>query len=322
MPNDEQYGRELSVRMRHETEDIQAAPDLARRVRRRQAQHRWAITVAAAVPLAVAVAAGVLVAAQANDATNQAKGPTAEPNGTTPIAIDIVDVAYVQKQTVAALGTAEEYLIYSKTTYDTGYYETWTDKSTQQYRNDVYTTLLPLTDDVENLPDGSGRDAPGDRRDGEPAPRLVVPAEVPTGPMRLDQSHSVTGPPGGKVETTVDYDGRWWSQSPTEWPVNQPSEVPDMTDPDDMREAINAGTVELLGQEQVNGINTLHLRIAVTQRGYRVDLWVDSSSYLPVQETESTDDRAAVTRTFAWLPRTEENLARLVLTPPPGFVRL
>jgi hypothetical protein len=95
-----------------------------------------------------------------------------------------------------------------------------------------------------------------------------------------------------------------------------------MTDPDGMREAISRGVVELLGQEVVDGINTLHLRIAVTQRGYQLDVCVDSSSYLPVQETESTDGRTAVTTTFAWLPRTEENPARLVLTPPPGFERM
>ena len=74
------------------------------------------------------------------------------------------------------------------------------------------------------------------------------------------------------------------------------SEVPDITDPDSIRKAITNGTVELLGKEKVDGLDTLHLQLFGPKRSYRIDMWVDETNYLPVQGTavKSTGDTANV----------------------------
>jgi hypothetical protein len=98
-----------------------------------------------------------------------------------------------------------------------------------------------------------------------------------------------------------------------------------------IQQAIASGTLELLGHETVNGLDTLHLRLFGPDRSYRVDIWVDSATYLPVRDIAGKSSgnagpdefpaEIAVT-TYSWLPRTDENLARLVLTPPAGFVQM
>jgi hypothetical protein len=48
------------------------------------------------------------------------------------------------------------------------------------------------------------------------------------------------------------------------------------------------------------------------------DLWVDSTTFLPVRMIGQKSPRD-FTVTYEWLPRTAQNLARLELTPPAGF---
>ena len=303
MHSDERYGHQLGVRLRDDIDDVRAAPDLVVRLRRRRARRTWAIRAAIATPVAAAAVAAGLVAAAGDQAPVGGPGPQiAESTPSDPVRLE--NVAYVRAQTIEALTRAPSYVIYSKTTYSTGYYETWTDKSTRRYRNDVYTSLV-------DQPTGGGT-----------APRLPDPGAPPTGPMRLQQSHSASGPYERRTITVIDYDRRTWSVERTsERPPR--SEVPDITDADSVRAATEDGKLELLGRETVNGQDTLHLRIYARVRGYRVDMWVDRQTFLPVQEAQSTidDGQTRVTTTYAWLPRTRANLARLVLTPPPGFVR-
>jgi hypothetical protein len=321
MLTDEQFGRRLGDQLRHETAGVRADPNLGATLRRRQVRRTWTVRSAVAAA-AVAVAAVAVVATTAGrggpeqtvavDDGTPTPSSTAAPTSTEEA---VLSAAYVRAATIEALGNAADYVIFSKTTYDSGYYDTWTDKSTKRYRNDVYTTLPALTTE------------PGDRS-ADDGPEL---RDVPRGPMRLQQSHAAEGPPGDRKITSVDYDKRWWSVSPEKVDLPTSAIGLDVTDQDSVREAISDGTAELLGHEEVNGIDTLHLRVIGSKREFRLDLWVDSKSYLPIKEdlvkssgpgpNEFSPEHNVAT-TYEWLPRTEENLKFLTLTPPADFKRI
>ncbi len=310
MRTDEQYGQQLGVELRHETADLHAAPDLVRKLRGRQARRSWTIRTAIATPVAAAAAAAILVTMPGQGAPD----PTQQPNGAQAqlqngAQVQLESVAYVQEQTVKALGRASQYVIHAESTYRGGHYDRWIDRATQRYRHDAYTSEVPACP----WPDGKPRAA-----EAEPSGKQTA------GPVHLSQSHSVSGPKGNQTLITVNYDRKCWSK------VRAPYEgdVPlDITDADSVRKAIGDGTVELLGNEKVDGVDTLHLRLTGPHSMYRIDMWVDSTAYLPVRETAARGDgekepfldSTTNTTTYTWLPRTGENLARLVLTPPPGF---
>jgi outer membrane lipoprotein-sorting protein len=306
MLTDEQYGQELGVHLRHETADVHTAPDLVRKLRRRQARRSWAIRTAIATPVAAAAAAVVVTVPGpgAPDGRHQINGAQ----------VQLENVSYVQEQTVRALSQASQYVIYAKSTYGSGYYDEWIDKATQRYRNDVYTSDAPVSQ------------APPPDAQAEKTQASTAPTDQTRGPIRLSQSHSVSGPDSNQEIITVDYDLRNWSKDRA--PAEKPQTGPDITDADSVRKAISDGTIELLGREKVDGVDTLHLRLYGPKQSYRIDMWVDGTTYLPVQQTAAKGDGKAfpasstVTTKYSWLPRTEENLARLVLTPPPGFAQV
>ncbi|WIY01957.1 hypothetical protein QRX60_49485 [Amycolatopsis mongoliensis] len=314
MLTDEQYGRRIGDRLRHEIDDVHASPDLVRELRRRRTKRTWAITGAIAAP----VAAAAVVAAAVSVQTTPTRSTTAAP----PIASSsarpqIVNVAYVQAETVKALGQGAQYVIYSKDTYESGYYETWTDKATQRYRNDVYT----------RLPAATQSDRAADRK-------MTVPSGPPTppaGPLHRQQSHAVKDLGESQEITTVDWENKWWSVNHLRDSKPQ-TPIPDPTDPDGMKKAVAEGKVELVGQEKIGAVDTHHLRVIGPQREYKIDLWVDSTTYLPVKETavkagntqggkEFPESKGEVI-TYTWLPRTEKNLAELTLTPPTDFKQM
>ena len=315
MLTDEQYGRRIGDRLRHEIDDVHASPDLVRKLRRSRTRRTWAITGAIATPVAAAAVVAVVVSTP----TTPARSATAAP----PIASSssaqprIVTVAYIQAETVKALGQATQYVIYSKDTYESGYYETWTDKATERYRNDVY-TRLPAATQAERGADG----------------KMVIPSGPPTpppGPLRRQQSHAVKGPWENQEITTVDWEGKWWSVDHMSETKPQ-TPIPDPADPDGMRKAVAEGKVELVGQEKIGTIDTHHLQVIGPKREYKIDLWVDSTTYLPVKETavkggngkggEEFPESKGEMITYTWLPRTEKNLAELTLTPPADFKQM
>ncbi|MFF1611956.1 hypothetical protein ACFVYA_29575 [Amycolatopsis sp. NPDC058278] len=310
MLTDEQYGRRIGDRLRHEIDDVHASPDLVRKLRRRRTRRTWAITGAIATPVAAAAVVAVVVSTQATPDRAATAAPTsAQPR--------IVTVAYVQAETVKALGQGTQYVIYSKDTYESGYYETWTDKATHRYRNDVYTSLPATTQ--------TGR--AGDRKMTLPS----GPPTPPSGPPHRQQSHAVKSLGESQEITTVDWENKWWSVDHLRDGKPQ-TPIPDPTDPDGMRKAVAEGKVELVGQEKVGTVDTHHLRVIGSRREYKIDLWVDSTTYLPVKETavkggneqggeEFPESKGEVT-TYTWLPRTEENLAKLTLAPPADFKQL
>lgn len=304
MLTDEQYGHQLGVQLRHELEDVHPGPSLVSKLRRQQARRTWAIRTAIATPVVAVAAAAILV-------TTVGQGMPGEGRQANSTA-QFENVAYVQEQTLKALSQASEYVIHAKNTYKGGHYDEWTDKATQRYRNDFYDRSTPLSVSFDK--DGTAH-----------APQ--APADQAPGPIHLAQSHLVTGPEGDQHIVTVDYDRKqWYTLHSTD---KNPSGVPDITDPDSIRKAITDGTLELVGKEKVDGLDALHLQLFGPKRSYRIDMWVDETNYLPVQATavkgnSKTGGRefttsATVTTKYSWLPRTEENLAYLVLTPPPGF---
>lgn len=308
MLSDEQYGRYLGVRLHDELEEVRPAPDLVRRLRRLRAHRTWAVRAAIGTPILAAAAAVAMVTTtavglQARTVPSPDGGVQVQPDGIVQPQPDgevrLRNVSYVQEQTVKALSRASEYIIYEKTTYSGGYYETWYDKTVPRYRNDVYGPVsLGWT-----------------RGTTLPAPDQITP-----GPIQLLQSHAVSGPPGDQTIVTVDYQLRTWS---TDHMTDTPpaSAIPDITEPETIRQAVKDGTLELLGEETVDGSLAVHLRIDAVQRGYRVDMWVDAETFLPVKMTDTVpgEQQPRVTMTYSWLPRSEENLAHLELTPPPGF---
>jgi hypothetical protein len=309
MLTDEQYGQQLGEQLRHELDDVTTTPDLMAKLRRRQTRRTWAIGTVIATPVAAAVAVAVVV----TTAGQAAPGETPQANGSTPSsdtrAVEVENVSYVQAQTLKALSQAAQYVIEAKSTYDGGHYDTWTDKATNRYRNDVYDSSVPVV--------GSN-----DR-----TMRLPAPGDIKPGPIHLRQSHAVSGPDDDREIVTLDYDRKQWHTGRVT--DTRPEGEPDITDADSVRKAIADGTLELVGKEKVDEYDTLHLRLFGPARAFRIDMWVDGKTYLPVQETAAKSSGkkgdqefpavATVTTKYKWLPRNEENLARLVLTPPPGF---
>lgn len=309
MSADEEFGRVVGDRLREEVADIHADRDLVGALRRRQTRRIWTIRASIGAPLAAAAAA---VAVLAVPATTTEPPPAGDAQAGAPVSTtqqQVRNLAQVQSSTIKALRSAEEYVIYEKNTMDTGYDEYWTDRSTDRYRMDAYSTIVQT--DQEAIPDGQAT--------------VTVPAhpdEVPTGPMHLTHSIAGDGPLGDRHYVYVDYERETWhAHHETEAPPA--TEVPDILDADALKQAIDEGRMELIGSERVGDRDTHHLRLFATHRGYQIDLWVDSTSYLPVRETSTVIDGPAepvMTSDYDWLPRTEENLAKLELTPPPGFV--
>lgn len=308
MSADEEFGRVVGDRLRDEVADIHAAPDLAGALRKRQSRRTWTIRASLGAPLVAAAAAvAVLVATAGPGTTNPRPAGTAHAAPPVTTQPRVENLAHVQDMTIQALRSAEEYVIHEKEMLDTGYLEYWTDRATERYRVDAYSTLIQPdqeatgSDNVITLP--------------------ARPDEVPTGPLHRTQSTAGDGPLGDRYYTTVDYERETWS---TYHDTSEPPtlEVPDVLDADALKQAIDEGRIELIGPEPIGDKNTHHLRLFATFRGYQIDLWVDSTSYLPVRQTSTVIGGSAkpvLTSDYDWLPRTEENLAKLELTPPPGF---
>lgn len=92
-----------------------------------------------------------------------------------------------------------------------------------------------------------------------------------------------------------------------------------------LRAQVSAGQVALVGSGAVNDQQALELRDTRNQGGV-IELWVDPTTYLPIQEIDiptgaAADSVQSIRTEYQWLPATPANLAEL--TPggaiPPGF---
>lgn len=312
MLTDERYGRHVGTRLRQEVAGVRAAPNLVAQLRRRQLRRTLAVRAAIATPMVAAVAAAILVTT-AGPPSPGGRAPQA--GGGVPSTdsgpVRLETVAHVQAQTIKALGRASDYVIYSKTIHDGDpygvYEEQWLDKATQRSRVDYY---------------GGGPRIRVGGSGGKPV--FTLEPDPTPGRVELRLSQSFSGPLGDQVMVQVNYYDRMWHQE--RYTQDAPSAVdPDITDADAVRKAIADGTLELLGEEKVDGFDTLHLRLYGPEKSSYLDMWVDAKSYLPVKEisdkSPADPDSLTLNTTYRWLPRTEENLARLELTPPPGFKR-
>lgn len=93
--------------------------------------------------------------------------------------------------------------------------------------------------------------------------------------------------------------------------------------------AVRKETV-LLGDERIDGQQTIHLRVTdhlmvpirrgtKTANTFTTDIWVNSSTYLPVRLARRSNGHLGATTDYKWLPRTKTNLARVSLVIPHGF---
>jgi hypothetical protein len=91
-----------------------------------------------------------------------------------------------------------------------------------------------------------------------------------------------------------------------------------------IRTALSCGHFRLAGHEQIGTVNAIKLVSAKVDGPYTAAVWVDPSTYLPVQLTWNwLDPRAqgpgTLTGDFRWVQPTQGNLGALKVTVPGGF---
>jgi hypothetical protein len=197
-------------------------------------------------------------------------------------------VAFVAQQATAALARTDQFVEKTETGSPAGdHYVTWIDAATRRDRSNAFHQGRPATDIAMS-----------------------------------------TAPSGTTTVTVVDHASRaWWSYRTdyrpgkiTGTPILSPK-MPELSTPDGIRDAITNGGLQLLGHDQVDGRDTLHVRLSPQvkkQVDVRLDLWVDATSYLPVK-SELVTPIGTMTMAYSWLPRTADNLAQLELVPPANY---
>ena len=134
--NDSKLIEELNSALDEQAASVRSTPDAAQRARARARRRRTVRGLVAGVP-AVALAAGLVVAAQgrpapATSATSANRATsTARPAGTTAASPRYVTAAYVTRQVEAALANADHFIIRDETgSYPGGTLTEWTDPRT------------------------------------------------------------------------------------------------------------------------------------------------------------------------------------------------
>jgi hypothetical protein len=314
MKTDEQFGSELGARMRSELNDLHAASDLLPRVCRRLAWRTRMIRIAVVTPVVLVVTVALLIASV---------GQT-QPRGTPPVAHGTsgpgptssgpppVDTAYVLQQTEQSLSRATDYVIFLSTTDGLGTrIDMWLDIATHRYRNDVYENVTPV-------PTGTGPN------------QLVLPPTARSNSVPLTFSSAAQFDDHGNFKNllSINYRQKTYSFAARLTGPPPQSGAVNVFDPNSLRNAVQSGRVQVLDEETVEGQDTLRLRIHDPPPASVAfsDFWVDSTTFLPLRQWEykagpDTPDEDVLRTTFAWLPRTPDDLAYLILTPPPGFRR-
>jgi hypothetical protein len=150
-------------------------------------------------------------------------------------------------------------------------------------------------------------------------------------------------PDGTKLDYLLEYDGdhvttmlldysarTWFSERFDANAGDKGAEMVPRT-ADEIKTALEKQTtLAVLGKETLDGRATLHLKLsgdlAVPKEHGSYELWVDAESYelvrVVAQKRPSPQAEPVVARwDYTYLARTEENLARFTLTPPPGFTK-
>jgi hypothetical protein len=132
--------------------------------------------------------------------------------------------------------------------------------------------------------------------------------------------HQVDARDDGTTVTVVSYNDRaWWSHTAPE----ERDQARLYLTPEEIRSQLRDGTLRELGRHG----DLIHLRGDGVRKAPAtftptVDLWVDSTSYLPTRSTSQVDGKPAVTSTYTWLLRSDENVRQTEVVIPPSFVHL
>ena len=135
-----------------------------------------------------------------------------------------------------------------------------------------------------------------------------------TGSPIVDASSVWTN--GKFTGVVVDYTTQtWW---PTTGPI-LPRQTPQVASA--IEQALQDGDLTIVGSAVVSGQQTIELSAAATSSRGSYDIWVDPTTYLPVQVTE-TSIAGTLQTEFEWLPPTQSNLTLLNPRIPSGFAQL
>jgi hypothetical protein len=159
--------------------------------------------------------------------------------------------------------------------------------------------------------------------------RFRLLAETASGQPDVDNWGQNFGHPGG-YQILVNYPTRSWARYGA---AQESTAVPSIScqaygrffvalsawEPADLSSVIESGlrcgAFHVAGHQRVDGIDTIKLT-GIYDGSPLFTLWVDASTYLPVQLTGHKEEVQ-----FRWLPPTQANLAQLTGTIPPGFHR-
>jgi hypothetical protein len=307
----------------------------AARLRRRRRAIHGAVAFGAA---AATAAAAILAAVSAGGSTPRAPGTGTRPSapamaggvpGANPTGPQAHEVAYVVKRVETAL-TSEHQVFYGQTTSDFGPSSTWVHGT--HYRWEEFTGT------------GCGQVLPnGQCTNQGPSERYLAQG---------------TAQVGGKLTTVyVTYynrewsGGRFWTAAPTS--ACSPTGALEMGGPpiptnhwaDFINATLACGAAKATGHVRINGMETIQITgkpvtvrlkpgYARTVREKRVrvrwTLYVDPATYLPVRISGSTatfggPSASTMNRSVTdvrWLPPTPANIAKAMVTIPPGFHRV
>lgn len=88
-----------------------------------------------------------------------------------------------------------------------------------------------------------------------------------------------------------------------------------------IQQALQHGDLAIVGNAVIDGEQTIELSAVASSNEGSYDIWVDPTTYLPVQVTQ-TSSAGALQTEFEWLPATQSNLALLNPPIPSGFAQL
>ncbi|MGV9210293.1 hypothetical protein ACTFTM_00350 [Micromonospora sp. RB23] len=177
-------------------------------------------------------------------------------------------------------------------------------------------------------------------RDGKQASLIELWADRTTKRERQDNKifygdvRSYTLALDGSTAVELNHDKKkWWtyqvaSLAPAD--SNQVQHLPPSLNPKDLRSAVDSGKVTLVGKEQLNGRQTVHLQWlggpdssmdAAKATEESMQIWVDAQSYRPVRVVNKLLT-GTTTSDYEWLPRTKDNLAKVTVSPPADYRKL
>ncbi|GAA3395262.1 hypothetical protein [Cryptosporangium minutisporangium] len=129
--------------------------------------------------------------------------------------------------------------------------------------------------------------------------------------------------------TTVDHSARTWFRDTYAANDEDKGEVQVPRTADEIKAALEKQTtLAVLGKETLDGTETLHLKLsgdlAIPKEHGKYELWVNAETYELVRvvahkRPNPNAEPAVAQWDYTYLSRTEENLARFTLTPPPGY---